>query len=127
MKNIPLLRKTLEYAEAHPEEIDLGMWAYRGACGTTACIAGVTVTLTGHTIDWERPAYPGSTEFPYITDGRRIEDTAREELGLTGLEVNLLFYQHTLDQVWETAEEITDGEISKPLAVPSISEKKESR
>lgn len=40
-----LLRRTLEYIEAHPEEHDQRHWAQRTACGTTMCIAGTAVML----------------------------------------------------------------------------------
>jgi hypothetical protein len=110
--NVPLLRKTLEYADAHPEEIKLDTWAMKTACGTTACIAGTAVVLAGHEIDWNSKSlcfYGVSC----VTDGRFIVDVAEEELGLTEQQANELFYCSSLNEVWEAAERLTDGEIRR--------------
>jgi len=117
MKNVPLLRKALEYAEAHPEETDLSWWAKVTPCGTTACLAGTVVTLAGHVIDWETESVQeGFWPVDYVTDGRHIEEVAIDELGLTGSEAEGLFYCSSLAQAWMVAEELTDGEIQPPLS-----------
>jgi len=41
--NVPLLRKTLEHIEAHPEEWNQEYWR----CGTTMCFAGTACHLDG--------------------------------------------------------------------------------
>lgn len=41
--NIPLLRKTMEHIEAHPEEHDQMTWV----CGTTMCFAGHAAVISG--------------------------------------------------------------------------------
>lgn len=118
--NVPLLRKTMEYASDHPEEIDLKMWARVDSCGTTMCIAGTAITLAGHRIDWSRPervleSRP-SRDFFYLTDGRLIEEVAEEELGLTPYQASELFFSRDLDSAWAVVENITDGEISRSSA-----------
>lgn len=45
--NVALLRQTMDYIEAHPEEWDQRVWS----CGTTACFAGWAVKLSGIDID----------------------------------------------------------------------------
>lgn len=114
VKNIPLLRKALEYAQVHPEEIDFSWWAKVTPCGTTACLAGTVVILTGHEIDWERESTAGFYCRSYVTDGRRIADVAAGELGLDDDEADDLFYCQSLAQAWAVAEELTDGEIQAP-------------
>jgi hypothetical protein len=112
--NIPLLRKVLEYADAHPEEVDLEAWASRTPCGTTACIAGITAILTGHEIDWSGAS--ADEEFydaSYTTNRRFISSVAIEELGLNGYQEDMLFYCNTLDEVWEAAEYLTGGEVKR--------------
>jgi hypothetical protein len=118
--NIPLLRKTLEYAENHPEEINLRHWATKASCGTTACVAGTAVLLAGHQIDYDfRPEHrflDGDGGFTYrTTDARLIADVAQEELGLTDDGADDLFHCSSLAQVWKVAEALTGGEITRPL------------
>lgn len=113
--NVPLLRKTLEYAEDHPEEINLFTWASVTSCGTTACIAGTAVLLAGHEIDWESANRHG--EIGLLVDGRRIETVAADELGLVsdGRDAFRLFTCESLSRVWMVAEELTNGEIQRPV------------
>jgi hypothetical protein len=54
--NTVLLERTADYIEAHPEHFDMESWVSCSAfwneasrCGTTACIAGTSVMLTGIT------------------------------------------------------------------------------
>ena len=109
--DVALLRKTLEYADAHPEGIRLDVWAERTSCGTTACIAGTAAILAGHEIDWDTMSWRRQA---YLTvAGEHIADVACKELGLTETQENQLFYCKTLDDVWEAAERITDGEIRR--------------
>lgn len=106
--NIPLLRKVMEHAIAHPEEVDLGSWAKRTPCGTALCIAGTATVLTGHEINWnDHPVYE-------TTDGQTIRNIARVELGLPLLEADKLFHSKNMDQVWDRVEALTDGEVSRP-------------
>lgn len=50
MLNIPLARKIYDHVIAHPEEFEMSSYAERTACGTTLCIAGHAVQMTGHEI-----------------------------------------------------------------------------
>lgn len=111
--NVPLLRKALEFAEAHPEEIELGSWAKKTACGTTACIAGTIAILTGHQLKWELDE--DGVWADYVTDGRHIESVAMTEIGVDDDAAYQLFYCEDLDEVWEVAEELTNGEITRPV------------
>lgn len=54
MKNYPLLRKTMEHIEAHPEEHDQRYWGLQTPCGTTMCFAGHAVVLAGLTPVWNK-------------------------------------------------------------------------
>jgi hypothetical protein len=115
--NVPLLRKALEFAETHPEEIELGSWAVRSSCGTTACIAGTIAILAGHKIDWSSATrhVHGLLSADYVTDGRHIESVAMTEIGIDDGSAYQLFYCEDLDEVWEVAEELTNGEIQRPV------------
>lgn len=104
--NVPLLRRTLEYATEHPEETDLGAWAYRTPCGTVACIAARAVILAGYEIEGDSDR---------MADGRCIRDVAQEILGLSLEQDRMLFFCTTIDQAWEVAEHITDGDIQRPI------------
>jgi hypothetical protein len=110
--NIPLLRKVMDHITAHPEEHDQESWAIRRDCGTTMCVAGWTVHFAGHVIDWSEDDSESCT-----VDGNRalISDTAQADLGIGAGAVEDLFFQSvTLDDVWQTVERITDGEITRP-------------
>lgn len=53
--NIPLLRKTLEHIEAHPNEWSQRVWGQRiVGCGTTYCFAGTAAVLSGYEPAWEK-------------------------------------------------------------------------
>lgn len=115
--NVPLLRKTLEHITAHPEEWDQGVWmreAARNECGTAGCLAGWALTLAGHELDFDKNnIFFG--EAHYLTDGRPIEEAAEQELGLTEDQGEELFAEtNTLVDLWELANEYTDGEIEVP-------------
>lgn len=123
--NVPLLKRVLDHIEAHPETHDQDWWAEDTACGTVMCIAGHTVAMTGHTIDLHGDddqdgdyAEPGAR----LIDGRRIEDVAREELGLTRQQAYDLFHlAEDLGAVWATAARITDGATGRrPAPAPGI-------
>ena len=110
--NVPLLRKALEYITEHPEEHDQSSWARRTPCGTTLCLAGTVAKLTGHDFSWDVfPDLAFST-----TTGRLISEVAQDELRIDNVDAHLLFHGcDTVDELWEAAEEITDGEIRRPL------------
>lgn len=120
--NVPLMLKVLEHITAHPDEHDQHTWATRAPhCGTTYCFAGWAVVLTGHDVKWTPHGW--CCEFPgckresaaLTTDRRTIHDVAREELGLTVRQADDMFWGgNSLRWLWETAADITRGEIVPP-------------
>jgi hypothetical protein len=85
--NVPLLRKTLEHIEAHPEEWDQAHWR----CGTVMCFAGTACHLDGG--EWvgdlpvllQRDGEPDDAVWqPSIGQGHvHVVTRARRILGLT--------------------------------------------
>lgn len=112
-EKIPLLREILVDAELHPENFDLTDWAWMSlvTCDTTVCIGGSAVLKTGHHIDWANRSNDGKCH--YTTDGRWIAHVAQEELGLSDVEAARLFFCGSLDEAWQVAERISDGQITR--------------
>lgn len=125
MIDVPLLRKELEHITAHPDEWDQKVWLRHtnaSTCGTKGCLAGNVVLHLG----WKPYADPIQvaigTPLHHVwragKDGmeiRRVRDVAREALGLTYDEENVLFASgNTLLEMWLIAEALTDGEIEVP-------------
>lgn len=109
--NIPLLRKVMDHITAHPEEHDQTTWGQRRHCGTTFCVAGWAVQFAGHEIVW-----PSDDEAEFVEDGQAIADVAETALGLTPWQAEQLFHQSFgLPQVWDAVEEITGGELTRPV------------
>lgn len=89
--NVPLLRKTLEHIQNHPDEWEQSIWH----CGTKFCFAGHACILSG-----DRIYHPdGELETQYSEfvvsseDGeiREIRDRAQTILGLCAHNANVLF------------------------------------
>jgi hypothetical protein len=107
VKNYPLLRKTKEHIEAHPEEHDQRYWGLKGPCGTTMCFAGHAVVLAGLKPIWSRPGdifYGEETHMIAVVeeDGSRwsVQVGAARALGLGPDEAEELFQEcGTLHQV----------------------------
>lgn len=91
--DIPLARKVLEHIEAHPDEHDQAHFASRNDCGTTACIAGHTLLLSGQ---YELGEFDGD-EFDFIESATGevvvASDTATEMLGLNECQRYRLFFE----------------------------------
>ena len=92
MPNFPLLYKTLEYIESHPEEWEQGVWSMKTECGTKFCFAGWAVMLSQP----QAMLMPTNVNYPMdvrLENGeyRTIPDLAREELGLANFESDVLF------------------------------------
>jgi hypothetical protein len=92
--NVPLLRKTMEYIEAHPQEWDQDEWVAKGSCGTTMCFAGTAAYLMGAVMD---PRVDVS--MCTLPDGssKNIEWYAAEQLGLTVAQARAIFYSSVED------------------------------
>lgn len=125
MINVPLMRKVLEHITEHPEEHDQQSWAEKTACGTTYCMAGHAVLMAGHEIAWsaiagvyleedgaDRVTEPIETSESFT---QYIPHVAAHELGIDHMQASMLFYDSTyLEELWEVANFITDGEIEVP-------------
>lgn len=114
--NVPLLRKTLEHIEAHPEEHNQRVWAVRTSCGTAACLAGWVVQLAGRDLDWvDGVCGPFATHVQVDEETVSIRAMAMMELGLDGTRANILFdSDNSRAQLWGLANEYTGGEIEIP-------------
>jgi hypothetical protein len=102
--NLPLLRKVVEYAEAHPDQFDMDSWyidyagggwqktlreqeLQRPLCNTTMCAAGTAAWLVG-------AQFGPRNGWCTTPDGREatILDFATEVLGLTTAQAARIFY-----------------------------------
>jgi hypothetical protein len=104
--NVPLLRKTLEHIEAHPQEWDQMYWR----CETGMCFAGTACDLDGG--QWadadgsdllQRDGEPDEDNYGFVSPGLIHAATrARRILGLDLLEAGWLFRPgNTLDDLRE--------------------------
>lgn len=125
--NTPLLLKALEHVTDHPEEHDQDGWAMRSPfCGTTYCLAGHVVRMTGHDIKWQTPSEEGvpgeevasQVAEPVLIDGTtetRISVVAAHELGLDEAQADQLFLGcATVAELWALAYAYSNGEIQVP-------------
>lgn len=114
--NVHLLRKVLEHITEHPNEWDQDNWGVKTACGTAHCVAGHTVAMTGHELMWFRQGselHLGGVNG--VAGYCSVHAAARDELGLDDDEAYLLFHpDNSLDVLWGYAEDLTNGEITKP-------------
>lgn len=121
MKNIQLLKDTMEWIKAHPEQHNQGVWGYtaKEACSTFMCFAGHAAVLAGGTFDrkifleedeWHVDAETGKhvpTEYVDIVDEYgdpwddelkegiiHVAEFAAEKLGLDEDEKSYLFAGH---------------------------------
>lgn len=80
--NVPLLRKTMEHIEQHPEEWDQSFWM--SECGTKACFAGWACVFSGVEVvySWARCT---------TADGDSAGAAAQDALGLTFEDADQLF------------------------------------
>lgn len=95
MKNYPLLRKTMEHIEAHPEEHDQDHWGLKTACGTVMCFAGHAAVLDGATPIWNQGPSDRHPEMEAVIrngSAMRVEQYAGMALGLTDKEADELFW-----------------------------------
>ena len=111
---IPLLRKVMEYVTAHPEEHDQHYWGVKRVeappCGTTHCIGGWALVLSGADLIWKY-----GQVLDVIIDGDMAPPfvAARKVLGLTLAEAIRLFYAKDIDAIWRVVEDITDGALRR--------------
>lgn len=123
--NVPLLRKTMEHIEAHPEEWEQGRWRRRVQrptfCGTAYCFAGTAAKLNG--AEWRNPPPPegaddyGCQNHMIVTpDGVRPVDVyARKILGLDSAQAFRLFEEfNTLDDLRRIVGELIEDAEAAP-------------
>lgn len=112
--NVPLLRQTLAYIEAHPEEWNQTTWR----CGTSACFAGHAAILDGGAWADEESACvtARADDLPDDVFGAAIalrvlvEDRAQRILGLTDRQADYLFDAHNgLNDLRRQVAELTGG------------------
>lgn len=116
MVNVPLLRKVLEHITEHPEEHSQHVWAARSDCGTTMCVAGHAVSMTGHDMMYSSLGAYGEAVGCTDKDGvaYSIQAAAAKELDLSPSQASGLFHgANTLGALWRIANHITD-EIEVP-------------
>lgn len=94
--NIPFARKVVEYIEAHPDEHEQATFAKRAinGCGTTACIAGHALLLSGEydlTAEWD---FAGEFDFIQKSTGEIVvaSDHAQALLGVDEVQQETLFF-----------------------------------
>jgi len=98
-KNITLLKRlrTRFLRMRHPEHFDMLVWGDKTAYGTSACIAGYALLLSGYKVrGWDTFVSP---------NGRKIDpaNTARRLLGLTKDEAEDLFLWNNIKTPQEAA------------------------
>jgi hypothetical protein len=76
--NVELLNKVKDAILAHPEQFNMDEWVGRGACGTTACIAGWCCALSLGGLERVRTRY---------FDFSRHYNVKREAQDLLGIQV----------------------------------------
>lgn len=111
-KNVDLMLQVREQISREPETHSQGVWASRNDCGTTACVAGWAVILSGTPMDWRAiptttlvhdeewvawlVTHPADDQEPALCwtagEGDHIRSVAEELLGLTPQEADALFY-----------------------------------
>lgn len=113
--NVPLLRKVMEHIAAHPEEWEQEEYAVQRPCGTAYCVAGTVAQWAGEEFAFE--CMPGDriVAMSRLSSGERVEDFAREALGLSCTQAYHLFHErNTLPYLWTLAAEYTAGDIAIP-------------
>lgn len=115
--NVDVANKVLEQAREHQDRFSMGTW-YSGdinaevgpamrvpPCGTVGCFAGFAAFQTapdGVTI------FPGGVLVsPRGEDLGHVETFAKDALGLTWGQVNVMFYLDTLEEVEEAVKYLT--------------------
>jgi len=127
--NVPLLRKTLEWAyEQHlkaergePSEWNQSNWILTTECGTVCCIAGKITIDAGWTPVWgfvgggEVVRRDGISDDVSDDVSSYASDVATRELGLTEGQAQLLFSgANTIEDLYSLAGQFTDGEVQPP-------------
>lgn len=121
--NVPLLRKSLEWATAEHWKALRGKdseWNQANWCGTKSCIAGHVALETGWTPVRESDLVK-TTAFVHRNGVERlVPEVAREALGLDGYDAARLFHSaNGIETLWDIANDLTDGAIEIPADLPN--------
>lgn len=117
MPNVPLLTKTLDHVENHPEELDSRIWL----CGTIGCFAGHASLIDGgqsvgteyggdllHAVPDDDPADVMLIDGAWVVS---VRNRARRILGLSRADAKRLFKgSNTLDDLRRIVGELCEGE-----------------
>lgn len=87
--NLELLKKVRQQIEDHPELHSQFSYGVRTPCGTTHCIAGWALSLSGVDLKWTEEGYLDWVERDGVST--HPGEVARELLGLTREEGDTLF------------------------------------
>ncbi len=119
-RDIKLLTEVRDIIVADPTRWRQDAWARQTPCGTTGCVAGLTVLLRGGTWDWSKSWKPLFESDPeamvtewVILDGEQesICSTATEMLGLSHTEADILFEgDNSYNTVINLLADLIDGE-----------------
>lgn len=122
MANIDKINQVLESITA--ENLDMAEWGRKASCGTVMCFAGHTVANEGLEIEWNPIDYrydpmvddyvPTAWSAEYLTDGRRIENVAREILDLDSNRAHAIFYATTIGSDVQRLREHVDSVLKDP-------------
>lgn len=116
MTDVALLRKALEYVTVNRDQHDQFYWGRRNGCGTTMCLAGHVLNITGKDLHWEQNSSEDTeATAEFTTEGTPIPDAAARALDLDPRDAVHLFWECcSLKQLWRSANRITNGEIEIP-------------
>lgn len=90
--NVELIRRVRKHVVAYPERHN--QCSFKSPCGVTQCVAGWALTFSGYASEFD-----GDGDFPcwfwFDHNGREVvpDTAAREVLGLTEIEANVLFFR----------------------------------
>jgi hypothetical protein len=87
--NIPLMTEVLYHVEANPKSFDMSMWA--SECGTVGCIALHACLLSGYEMVGKDRGEVITVRFPGKDGVYHVSATAKELLGLSEHDADLLF------------------------------------
>lgn len=116
MANTELLRKELQYITDHPEAWVQETWLDpdpNSGCGSVGCLAGNAAVHAGRAIlkrdedgEWYEPDHPSGC----------FLELGAELFGINEDEAEWLFEgDNSLQELWEIASDITNGEIEVPV------------
>jgi len=96
-----------------------GRTTTNGTCGTTYCLAGHALALSGEdmtALAWEERYGDKIASAKGLASGTEIADAAATLLGLDDRQESALFgWSNSIEDLWQLAEELTGGEITRPV------------